>query len=143
MSRTDARDSPHRIQLRRVKGWRKPEGALSVARPSRFGNPWRVVAGLGGTWLVEGRGLVFTGYGSKVEAATDAVRMYREKLEFLRRYGHGFPFTFADVLALAGRDLGCYCHLEDPCHAMCCLRSPTHSRPRVRDDGPPRAVTLL
>ena len=27
-----------RIQLRRTKGWRKPEGAIVVARPSRWGN---------------------------------------------------------------------------------------------------------
>lgn len=26
------------IQLRRTKGWRKPEGAVVVARPSRWGN---------------------------------------------------------------------------------------------------------
>lgn len=72
---------------------------------------------MGGTWRVEGRGLVFTGYGSKQEAAVDAVRMYREKLDFLRRYGHGFPFTWDDVLALAGRDLACYCGPVDACHA--------------------------
>ena len=31
-----------RIQLHRSKGWRLPEGAVSVARPSRYGNPFRV-----------------------------------------------------------------------------------------------------
>ena len=31
-----------RIQLRRTKGWRKPEGAVVVARPSKWGNPFRV-----------------------------------------------------------------------------------------------------
>lgn len=29
-----------RIQLSRAKGWRKPEGAVVVARPSIWGNPW-------------------------------------------------------------------------------------------------------
>lgn len=33
---------PKRIQLRRTRGWRMPEGALKVARPSRWGNPYRV-----------------------------------------------------------------------------------------------------
>lgn len=33
---------PQRIQLSRRKGWRKPEGAIVVARPSRWGNPFRV-----------------------------------------------------------------------------------------------------
>ena len=33
---------PKRIRLRREKGWRKPEGAIVVARPSKWGNPIRV-----------------------------------------------------------------------------------------------------
>ena len=33
---------PQRIQLRRIKGWRKPEGAINVARPTMWGNPWRM-----------------------------------------------------------------------------------------------------
>ncbi len=32
---------PKRIQRRRVPGWRMPEGAVYVGRPSRWGNPWR------------------------------------------------------------------------------------------------------
>lgn len=32
--------TPRRIQLRRTKGWRKPEGAVVVARRSRWGNPF-------------------------------------------------------------------------------------------------------
>jgi hypothetical protein len=31
---------PERIQLRRTKGWRKPEGAIVVSRPSKWGNPY-------------------------------------------------------------------------------------------------------
>ena len=34
--------TPKRIQLRRTKGWRKPEGAIVVARPSKWGNPFRL-----------------------------------------------------------------------------------------------------
>lgn len=35
-------DRPQRIQLRRTKGWRKPTEAIVVARPSRWGNPFRL-----------------------------------------------------------------------------------------------------
>ncbi|MFJ2419285.1 DUF4326 domain-containing protein [Streptomyces brevispora] len=28
------------MHRKRTKGWRKPEGAVSVARPTRFGNPF-------------------------------------------------------------------------------------------------------
>lgn len=34
--------SPIRIQRRRIKGWRKPEGAVYVGRGSRWGNPFIV-----------------------------------------------------------------------------------------------------
>ena len=31
---------PQRIQCRRTRGWRKPEGAVYVGRPSKWGNPF-------------------------------------------------------------------------------------------------------
>ena len=33
---------PRRHQCKRVKGWRKPEGAIYVTRPGIFGNPFPV-----------------------------------------------------------------------------------------------------
>jgi hypothetical protein len=33
---------PERIQQKRTAGWRKPENTVSVARPSRWGNPFRI-----------------------------------------------------------------------------------------------------
>lgn len=58
--------APKRIQLRRTKGWRKPEGAIVVARPTKWGNPfgYRTHTGLarvpavhtpGAEWEYEGR----------------------------------------------------------------------------------------
>ena len=32
-----------RIQRKRTRGWRLPEGCVCVSRPSVFGNPWRLV----------------------------------------------------------------------------------------------------
>lgn len=56
---------PERIQLKRTKGWRKPECAVVVSRPSKWGNPFgyrtytglaRVPAAVGeGDWEYEGR----------------------------------------------------------------------------------------
>ena len=31
-----------RLQRRRTKGYRLPEGAVSVTRPGRYGNPWEL-----------------------------------------------------------------------------------------------------
>jgi len=56
---------PDRIQLKRTRGWRLPPGAVVVARPSIWGNPFgyrkytglaRVPAVIGeGDWEYEGR----------------------------------------------------------------------------------------
>ncbi|MBK7274882.1 MAG: DUF4326 domain-containing protein [Actinomycetales bacterium] len=32
--------SPQRIQRQRTKGWRMPEGAVYVGRPTKWGNPF-------------------------------------------------------------------------------------------------------
>lgn len=37
---TVAPTAPRRLRQRRAKGWRKPEGAVCVGRPTRWGNPF-------------------------------------------------------------------------------------------------------
>jgi hypothetical protein len=34
--------TPKRVQQRRTKGWTKPDGAISVARPHKWGDPFEV-----------------------------------------------------------------------------------------------------
>ena len=81
--------TPRRIQLRRTKGWRKPPGAVVVARPSKWGNPYPVA--------VQGR--------------AEAVRLYRDHLL-------ADPDLIAAARAeLAGRDLACWCPPGEACHA--------------------------
>lgn len=83
---------PVRIQLRRAKGWRKPHAAVVVARPTRWGNPFRIGIDGDRLWCID---------------------RYREAL-----WGGGLPFTVEDVRRqLARRDLACWCRPEDPCHA--------------------------
>jgi Domain of unknown function (DUF4326) len=83
---------PGRIQLRRTKGWRKPEGAVVVARPSRWGNPFRI--GVDGD-------------------RAECIALYRAAL-----LANRLSFTAEDARRdLAGRDLACWCRDEDPCHA--------------------------
>ena len=83
---------PIRIQLRRTNGWRKPAGAVVVARPSRWGNPFRI--GVDGD-------------------RTRCVSLYRDAL-----VSGELPFGVDDVRReLAGRDLACWCSPDVPCHA--------------------------
>lgn len=91
---------PQRIQLRRTKGWRKPEGAVVVARPSRWGNPYRV-GDINPYATTEDHP-----HGQPADAA-EVVALYRM----------GVTFLPAEVFAgLRGRDLACWCPLNQPCH---------------------------
>lgn len=86
--------SPKRIQRKRSKGWRMPEDAVYVGRPTKFGNPYRV-----------GRNM----------PASDCVQFYREWLQG-KRYNQNTPNAL-DVESLRGKDLACWCPLGQPCHA--------------------------
>lgn len=92
---------PERIQLRRTKGWRKPEGAISVARPGRWGNPFAV--GEECTITMNGYAETFT-VTDRAQAVTlfeswQLPGLYREATNELR-----------------GHDLACWCPIGEPCH---------------------------
>lgn len=92
---------PKRIQRRRTKGWRMPEGAVFVGRPTRWGNPWKVDP------------VRATRPPSNECRATaeEVVALYRDWLAYAS------PFTVADVRReLGGRDLACWCRLDQACH---------------------------
>lgn len=109
--------APERVQLRRTKGWRKPPGAIVVARPSKWGNPFRVVrdGALFGEPLyrvvvpddLDMRYFV-GGQQTLREASGLAVLLFRDWIS-QRREEHLAP--------LAGHDLACWCALDVPCHA--------------------------
>lgn len=113
--------TPKRIQLRRTKGWRKPEGCIFVARPSKWGNPWRVYHDDAKWWLVEGPLETHKGFPSEWAAAEFAVRRYRAHIGPVG--AAGLAQVAVDVSSLRGHDLACWCPLEDargrrvPCHA--------------------------
>jgi hypothetical protein len=126
---------PERIRLRRTKGWRKPEGAIVVSRPSRWGNPYRVgdlirdpvnsfnpIAGhvyndVERVGVYERKSYDGSTYSVTVRRVTDradAVALYRRWIAF---ECDGF-----DTLDLRGHDLACWCPLDEPCHADVLLK---------------------
>lgn len=119
--------APKRIQLSRAKGWRKPEGAIVVARPSRWGNPFVVGAGEV-SWSGESLGAGAGSYDPtdvrlcdltihQGLTAAEAVALYRDDLE--ANLDDDDPEVgLRDALdELRGHDLACWCRLSDPCHA--------------------------
>jgi Domain of unknown function (DUF4326) len=78
----------HPLRVRRP-GMRAPlNGAVLVARPSRWSNPFRVEE-----------------YGRE------------QALALYERWLLGRPDLIEQLPSLAGRRLACYCPLDEPCHA--------------------------
>lgn len=116
--------TPRRIQLRRTKGYRKPEGAVVVSRPSRWGNPCRVWVDKGHVWADAPWWGMAVEQDDMATARLIAASALRRHL-WAHRDGHAICGPVCDVYpaeeeirsALAGRDLACWCPLDEPCHA--------------------------
>lgn len=119
---TTPRSEPKRIQLSRKKGWRKPENTVVVARPSKWGNPFKitheecdVMNDSGMCWVLrhEDRPSVTIHARTQAEARTEAVNEYAT---FLRvgLLAYEVPEARAE---LAGKNIACWCPLDQPCHA--------------------------
>ncbi len=90
---------PERIRLSRKKGWRLPPNTVVVSRPSKWGNPYQVKDG---------------------DRAT-AVRCYRKEIEWYLS-GKGCSEKQTEIVKegldfLRGKNLACWCPLDQPCHA--------------------------
>lgn len=94
---------PMRIQLSRSKGWRMPPNTVKVDRTTAYGNPWKV-----GVWSNH--------YGRNIETAEEAVERYQTMLA-------EEPVMAAVVRDyLRGKNLACWCRLDQPCHADVLLK---------------------
>ena len=106
---------PDRIQRKRTKGWRMPPNTVYVGRPTKWGNPFD-----------------FRRCGRK-----QAVRLFRRLLKSSQskvydsikdEHGNENPLGALKVIVLRetmrrdmhelrGKNLACWCPLDQPCHA--------------------------
>lgn len=86
-------DRPIRIQLSRRKGWRMPPDTVRVSRPGMWGNYAATASGLA------------TG-----AAAVEAFRRWLEHEASEAWKTHA-------QMTLRGKNLACWCRLDQPCHA--------------------------
>ena len=112
--------APKRIQRQRTKGWRMPEGAVYVGRPTMWGNPFYL---RGTTVLLRGvseelfwahrptveyaREEAATSFGKWLDGRSPGLIVAKD-----RQTG-----ILASLEELRGHDLACWCPLDQPCHA--------------------------
>lgn len=115
----DQQALPQRIQMTRRWPWRAehPE-AVIVARPSKWGNPidWKHYSAHTPRYMPDGE------LNDEIRRVPDADRRRWAVSDFKNQlvYGNGFPGfpTIDEIRAeLAGKDLACWCPLDQPCHA--------------------------
>ena len=99
---------PKRIQRKRTKGWRMPPNTVNVARPGRWGNPFRGPKAIHLyrlLWRRRWKELERAGIDIGVNCLPDLVYIWTLRLHELR-----------------GKDLVCWCPLGADCHADILLR---------------------
>ena len=131
--------TPTRITLSRAKGWRKPEGAIVVSRPSIWGNPWK--PGKPGmfwltNWLVSNYRI-----DHRLDAQ-DCVNVFEDLLSGARITSGYLPVSLKEMgratcracieahfqrirdrlPELRGHDLCCWCKPGEPCHGDVLIR---------------------
>ncbi len=110
---------PVRVQLSRKKGSRMPPNTVSVARPGRWGNPYAV-------------GHAYRSNGARTAFVTNrehAVSLFQRAINRSLPYGclYDDPQAWELYVArarreLCGKNLACWCALDEPCHADVLLK---------------------
>src|ERR1017187_9245964 len=100
-------NTPIRIQRRRVKGWKAPENTVSVCRPGKYGNPFKI----GETFTQpDGEDIILD--------AQQCVNLYEQSIKM-----YGEPVNQETIIKeLKGKNLMCFCSLSSACHGDVLLK---------------------
>lgn len=123
--------TPERIQLRRTKGWRMPPNTVKVDRTTRWGNAWKI----GSQMFVPDPEPHFR----PCLTVADCIQAFRQfvdwdpptadnpyrmptgdggVLECWGGYDDNIHVNRSSIRRfLAGKNLACWCPLDQPCHA--------------------------
>lgn len=126
---------PIRVQRKRTKGWKMPENTVYVGRGSRFGNPFSIEHDRWNGWCVldpeffPKRQRHYCD--SQAEAHQLAVGKYSQHIMPYQHRGktatlENFFISSANIddiaSALRGKNLACWCALDQSCHADVLLK---------------------
>jgi hypothetical protein len=107
--RTETGTAPVRIQRRRAKGWKMPPNTVYVGRGTEFGNPFT---------LDEAREFhEFMPPDNGDTPRETAIRWFSEWLAGVPVDIEDRPPSIDRIALLRGRNLACWCALDQPCHA--------------------------
>lgn len=95
---------PIRIQRQRTKGWKMPENTVYVGRPSVWGNDWHM------------RDAANRGVTGERQQREWAVKKFKSDLAGWRKLPWS-AFHPSHMEKLRGKNLACWCPLDQPCHA--------------------------
>lgn len=107
---------PERIQRQRTKGWRMPENTVYVGRPSQWGNPYRVGDIWDQAWVWD---LPSWEDAKTIDGETRITPALAKEM-----FAAWFPMLNDNSVSreyirttLRGKNLACWCPLDQPCHA--------------------------
>lgn len=83
---------PERIQRKRTKGWKMPADTVYVGRPTEWGNPFKA-------------------------PTNDAIGRAYAVVQFAGYCPPDSPLAEAARRILKGKNLACFCPVDQPCHA--------------------------
>ena len=116
---------PVRIQLSRKKGWRMPPNTVSVARPTKWGNPYWDTRRYGLSLCLTMFKETANGFWSASNVPNGPHReawieqLYRNHCDWMKRLKQTGPWHPVEAARseLRGKNLACWCSLDQPCHA--------------------------
>lgn len=111
-----------RIQRKRCKGWKLPENTVCVSRGTKWGNPFKIESYLLSPPEDE--------YDTPLHVSRERFRRYAV-MDFESLLHQGLlKFTIDDVKReLRGKNLACWCRLDQPCHADVLLELANQTEP--------------
>ena len=114
---------PRRIQRKRTRGWRMPEGAVYVGRPTIWGNPFSATSAMEAGYK-DGPKMAAWAFGEWVRG--------NQNWQMGTRLDDRRQRILDAIAELRGHDLACWCPLGRPCHADVLLElantAPRHHR---------------
>lgn len=128
---------PTRVRLSRAKGWRMPPNTVKVTRPGRWGNPFNLRSS-DHCWTAIAHGFKADRAGRQAASVAvfrawvlgGAAAEVGDCGLYIETNGESRPISVSPTIAaptppsleeirreLGGKNLACWCQLDQPCHA--------------------------